>query len=162
MKQILREHNSYADSLAMLAISLESSLPRVVVIEDMDSLSLTRAPLIGVCSLYVGPSWMDPIVTFLKQGSLPEDKFEAEKVRRSAPHCWISEEQKLYKCSYSGPYLLCVYPEVVEPLLDKLHESICGSHTGGRFLAHKALTQGYWWPSMGKTSQDYLKKCDRC
>ena len=81
-----------------------------------------------------------PHSNLFETGIVPEDKFEAEKVRKNAPHCWISEEQKLYKCSYSGPYLLCVYLEVVEPLLDKLHESICGSHTGGRFLAHKALT----------------------
>ena len=50
----------------------------------MNSLSLTRAPLIGVGNLHVGPSWMDPIVNFLKQGLLLEDKCEAEKVRRSA------------------------------------------------------------------------------
>ena len=51
---------------------------------------------------------MDPIVTFLKQGMLPEDKGDAEKVRRNAPCYWLFEEPKLYKCSYSGPYL-CVY-----------------------------------------------------
>ena len=66
MKQIPRGQNSHADSLAMLVTSLESSLPRVVVIEEMDSSSLTGAPLIEVCSIHVGPSWMDPIVTFLK------------------------------------------------------------------------------------------------
>ena len=41
LKQILREHNSHTNSLVMLATSLESSLPRVVVIEEMDSPSLT-------------------------------------------------------------------------------------------------------------------------
>ena len=46
--------------------------------------------------------------------------------------------------------------------MEELHEDICGNHTGGRFLAHKALTQGYWWPSMQKTSQDYAKRCDQC
>lgn len=59
--------------------------------------------------------------------------------------------------SYSGPYLLCVHPEAVEPLLEELHEGICESHTGGRSLVHKALTQEYWWPSMQKSSQDYVK-----
>ena len=44
----------------------------------------------------------------------------------------------------------------MEPLLEELHEGICGSHTGGRSLAHKALTQGYWWLSMQKASQDYV------
>ena len=82
-------------------------------------------------------------MTFLKKGELPEDKCEAEKVRRSAPRYWLSEEQKLYKHSYSGPYLLCVHPEAVGPLLEELHEGICGSHTGGRSLVHRTLIQGY-------------------
>ena len=50
LKQILRGQNSYADSLAMLATSLGSSLPRVVFIEEMDTSSLIGASLIGVCS----------------------------------------------------------------------------------------------------------------
>jgi len=86
---------------------------------------------------------MDPIVTFLKQGLLPEDKGETDKVCRNAPRYWLSEEQKLYKRSYLRPYLLCVHLEAVEPLLEELHEGICGSHTRGRSLAHRALTQGY-------------------
>lgn len=81
-------------------------------------------------SIQVGPSWMDPLVVFLRSGSLPEDKIEAEKIRRKAPWNWLSEERKLYKRSYLGPYLLCIHPEVVEPLLEELHEGICGSHTG--------------------------------
>ena len=36
-------------------------------------------------------------------------------------------------------YCVCIL-EVVEPLLEELHEGICGSHIGGRSLAHKALT----------------------
>ena len=83
---------------------------------------------------------MDPLVTFLKQGLLPKDGGKVEKIRRKAPHYWLSEEQKLYKHSHTGPYLLCVHPEVVEPLLEELHEGICESHMGGRSLAHKALT----------------------
>ncbi|XP_075651109.1 uncharacterized protein LOC142621663 [Castanea sativa] len=36
---------------------------------------------------------------------------------------------------------------VVEMLLEELHEGICGSHTGGKSLARRALTQGYSTPS---------------
>jgi len=97
----------------------------------MDSSSLTRVSLIWVYSLHVGLSWMDPIVTFLKQELLPEDKCEAEKVHRNSPRYWLSKEQKLYKCSYLGPYLLCVHPEVVEPLLEELHDGICGESYRG-------------------------------
>ena len=93
---------------------------------------------------------MDPIILFVRKDILPEDKLEAEKVRRKAPHFWLSKDQKLYKCSFSRPYLLCVHPEASKLLLEELHERICGSHTGGRSLSHKAIIQGYWWPNMQK------------
>ena len=86
---------------------------------------------------------MDPILLFLERDILPEEKAEAEKVRRKAPRFWLSEDKKLYKRSFSGPYLLCVHPESSELLLEELHEGICGSHTGGRSLSHQAITQGY-------------------
>ena len=105
---------------------------------------------------------MDPIVLFLKDDILPKEKGEADKVRRKAPHFWLFEDQKLYKRSFSRPYLLCVHLEAVELLLEELHEEICGSHTGDRSLSHKALTQGYWWPNMQKEAQKYVKKCDKC
>ena len=91
---------------------------------------------------------MDSIVLFLKEDVLLENKFEADKVRRKAPQFWLSNDQKFYKRSFSGSYLLCVHPEAVELLLEELHEGICGSHTGDRSLSHSALTQGYWWPNM--------------
>ena len=73
---------------------------------------------------------MNPIVLFLKEDVLPESKSEADKIRRKAPRFWLSEDQKLYKISFSSPYLLCVHLEAVELLLEELHEWICESHTG--------------------------------
>ena len=108
----------------------------------------------------VGPNWMDSIVLFPKEDVLPEDKSEANKVWRKALRFWLSENQKLYKRSFSGPYLLCVHPEVVVLISEELHERICGSHMGGRSLSHRALTQGYWWAKMQQDALDYAKKCD--
>ena len=105
---------------------------------------------------------MDPISLYLERDILPEEKFEVQKVRRKAPRFWLSEDIKLYKHSFSGPYLLCVHPEASELLLEELHEGVCGSHTGGRSLSHRAITQGYWWPGMQKEAQEYVKKCDQC
>ena len=92
---------------------------------------------------------MDPILRFLEKDILPEEKSEAEKVRKKAPRFWLSKDKKLYKSSFSGPHLLCVHFEA-ELLLEELHEGICGSHTRGRSLSHRAITQGYWWPGMQK------------
>ena len=99
---------------------------------------------------------------FLKEDTLPEEMIEADKVQRKATRYWLSENQKLYKRSFSGPYLLCVHPELIESLLEELHEGICESHTGGRSLANRAITQGYWWPNMQREAQEYDRKCDQC
>ena len=85
---------------------------------------------------------MDPIVMFLKDDILPREKGEANKVRRKASLFWLSEDHKLYKRSFFRPYLLCVHPEAVEPLLEQLHEGICGSYIGGKSLSHRASLKG--------------------
>ena len=51
LKQISRGHNSHIDSLAMLATSLGSNLPRIVIFEDMVDSSLVKKPLLGVYSI---------------------------------------------------------------------------------------------------------------
>jgi len=91
---------------------------------------------------------MDSIVLFLKEDVLLKSKSETNKVQRKAPRFWLSKDQKLYKRSFSGPYLLCIYPEAIKLLLEELHEKICGSHTGDRSLSRRVLMQGYWWPNM--------------
>ena len=68
----------------------------------------------------------------------------------------------MYKGSFSVPYLLCIHLEAVELFLEELYEGICGSHTGGRSLSHRALTQGHWWLNMQREVQEYVKKCDQC
>ena len=86
---------------------------------------------------------MDSIIQFLKEDTLPKERVEADKVRRKATRYWLFENQKLYKRSFSGPYLLCVHPQLTESLLEELYERICRSHTGGKSLAYKTITQGY-------------------
>ena len=86
----------------------------------------------------MGVSWMDPFVRYLKERILPKDSSDAYKIRAKASKYWLSPEQKLYKRSFSGPYLRCVHPRLVQNVLYKLHEGSCGSHTGGRSLEHRA------------------------
>ena len=103
---------------------------------------------------------MDFIIRFLKEDILSEEKIVADKIQRKATSYWLSEDHKLYKRSFSGPYLLCVHPELTESLLEELREGICGSHTGGKSLAHRAITQSYWCPNMQREALEYVRKCD--
>ena len=143
----------------MLATSSAQNLPRVIIVEDLREPSAT-VNTVQINQVRAGPSWMDSITQFLKEDILPEEKIEADKIRRKATSYWLSEDSKLYRRSFSGPYLLCVHPNQVESLLEEIHEGICGSHTGGRSLAHRAITQGYWWPNMQREALEYVKKCD--
>ena len=115
-------------------------LPRIVSIELLHFSSLTPPSNVVVLSICLSPSWMDPIVAYLQSGTLPKDKKESNQIRCKSPWYWVFEDGRLYKRSYSGPYLLCVHPEAIEVLLEELQEGICGSHTGGWLLAHRALT----------------------
>ena len=136
LSHISRSGNTHADSLATLATSLAGGLPRIIFVEHLSRANEVAKDMIRAHEVKVGPSWMDPIVMFLKNDILPEEKSEAEKIRRNATQFWLSEDHKLYKRSYPGSYLLCIHPEALEPLLEELHEGIYGSHTGGRSLSH--------------------------
>ena len=87
---------------------------------------------------------MDPILLYLERDILLEEKSEAEKVQRKALRFWMSEDKKLYKRSFSRPYLLCVHLDASKSLLKELHEEVCGSHTRGISLSHRIIIQGYW------------------
>ena len=132
------------------------------MVEDLHTPTSIHYGMPRIHQIKLGPSWMDSISLFLEKDILPEEKSETEKIQRKAPRFLLSEDRKLYKPSISSPYLLCVHPEVSESLLEELHEGVYGSHTGGRSLSHRALTQGYWWPGMQKEAQEYVKKWDQC
>ena len=145
---IPRSGNTHADSLTTLATSSAQCLPRIILVKDLYKPSVTKREVIHVHHVRVEPSWMDPLILFLKEDILLEEKNEADKIRRKASWFCLSEDQKLYKRSFSGPYLLCIHPEALELILEELHAGIYGNHTRGRFLSHRAITQGYWWPNM--------------
>ena len=159
LSQVSRSRNTYADSLVTLAMSSTQSLPQVILVEDLCNPIEAKRNMAHVHQIKVGPSWMDPIVLFLKEDVLLEDRYEADNIRRKALRFWLSEDQKLYKRSFFAPYLLCVHLEAMELLLEELHEGIYGSHTKGKSLSHRAFTQGYWWLNMQKEAQKYAKKC---
>ena len=128
--------NTHADSLATLATSSIRDFPQVIIVEDLHTSTSPENDVCQVHQVNLAPSWMDPILKFLESDILPEEKVEAEKIRRKALRFWLSEDKNLYKRSFSGPYLLCVHSKMSESLLEELHEGICGSHIGGRSLSH--------------------------
>ena len=105
---------------------------------------------------------MDPIIEFLAEDRIPDDENKANKICQVASRYWLSADRKLYRRSFGGPYLLCLHPGKVNELLAKLHEGVCGGHAGGCSLAHRAMTQGFWWPKMRNAAAKYVRRCEQC
>lgn len=96
----MRRNNFHANSLATLATSLGQGLPRVILMEDLLAPAEVDLVRVGVHQTLVGPSWMDPLVAFLKEG-MPRGERLLIKIQRKAPRFWLSKKQKLYKHSFS-------------------------------------------------------------
>ena len=99
---------------------------------------------------------------FLAEDRLPADAKEADRVHHMAARYWLSVNHKLYLKSFRGSYLQFLYPSKVEGLLTEHHEGVCGSHVEGRSLAHRAMTQGFWWPYMHKDAAKYVRRYEQC
>ena len=83
---------------------------------------------------------MDLIIGFSAEDRVSADGKEANKVRQVAARYWLSADCKLYRRPFGGLYLQCLHPNKVDELLIELYEGVCGSHVGGRSLAHGAMT----------------------
>ena len=79
--QQIPSKNAHVDSLATLAISSRQDLPRVILVDDLYRPAKEKKENVQVHQVRVGPSWMDPLVLFLKEGVLPLEKGKAEKYR---------------------------------------------------------------------------------
>ncbi|KMT05943.1 hypothetical protein BVRB_7g164330 [Beta vulgaris subsp. vulgaris] len=122
-----------------------------------------KAPSInrGVTTLDKSPTWMDKIITFIRDGVLPEDELEAERVQRRAR--WFAyHEGQLYEKSFTHPLLRCLTPKEGDYVLRETHRGACGSHQGTRTIAAKALRAGYYWPTMREDASAMVRKCKEC
>jgi len=72
-------------------------------------------------------NWMTPIVTYLKDGRLPEGKNEVRKLRIKVAK-YVLIDEVLYKRGFSQPYLRCLAPDESNYVLREVHEGACRNH----------------------------------
>ncbi|XP_059636672.1 uncharacterized protein LOC132278798 [Cornus florida] len=143
--QLPREYNEDAIRLACSASSSGDTLARVIPVDILIQPSIFEE-LPDPSTQHVNvipyePSWIDPVMDYIRSDTLPESKDEARRIRSSAAKYAIVRGQ-LYRRSFSGPYLKCATPTKARQIIRTIHEGVCGNHSGGRSLAHKAMTQG--------------------
>ena len=107
-----------------------------------------------------GRTWMDGIINYLKDGTLPQDKYEAKQLRCKCAR-YTLVDRVLYKRGFIAPYLRCLDPEEADYVMREIHEGICGNHSRGRSLAHKILRQRYYWPTLHNDAMEFVHRCDK-
>ena len=105
--------------------------------------------------------WTTPIASYLKNGILPNRKEAARKLKVQAAR-FILIKDVLYKSGFSRPYLRFLGTEEADYVMREVHEGICRNHSGSRSLVHKLVRAGYYWPTMQKDAETYVKTCDKC
>ena len=155
LEHIPRDRNERVDALAAVSASLpvKETIYLPIYYKPDSSILHDRVSQIREAP----PSWMDPIILYITAGELPDYKNRAHKIQIQSARFSIIDGQ-LYKRSIGGPYFKCLTPEQSQYVLAELHEGICGNHPGGRTLAHRAHSQGYYWPTMKTDAANYVKE----
>ena len=83
-------------------------------------------------------NWTTLIVSYLKNGVLPDGKKAARKLKVQVAR-FILIKDVLYKRGFSRPYLRCLGTEEADYVMKEVYEGICGNHLGSRSLVHKLV-----------------------
>ena len=157
--QIPREENECADRLAKVASAeFMSTSKQVLSFVQISSFIDDGAQMQEV---NFEENWTTPLIAYLRSGILPDRKDAARKLKVQASR-FVLFRDVLYKSGFSRPYLRCLSHDEADYVMREVHSGICGNHSGARSLVHKLIRAGYYWSTMLKDAQAYVKTCDKC
>ncbi|KAM2495618.1 hypothetical protein EV2_036485 [Malus domestica] len=126
----------------------------------LDKPSIEAEPVAKVSQVSITPNWQSSIIDYLVNGILTTERLESRKLQIKAT-CYYIWNGILIRRSYTRPHLRCLAHPNKLKVLSSIHEGVCGNHSGGRSLAHKALNLDYYWPTMHQDAKELVQKCDR-
>ena len=135
------------------------------MITHSNALSFVQLSLIidsdGVQEIGSESNWTTLITSYLENGVLLDGKEAVRKLKVQAAR-FVLIKDVLYKRGFSCPYLRCLGNEEADYVMGEVHKGICGNHLGSRSLVHKLVRAGYYWPTMQKDAEAYVRACDKC
>ncbi|XP_038701846.1 uncharacterized protein LOC119998570 [Tripterygium wilfordii] len=137
--QIPRAENSYADALANLGSSIQTTQGQTIPLVHLKWPSIKSQKGSEdqnnneVFPVSVDQTRMTPFIQYLVDGILPTEKNESRRL--------LTKAARFNAAQY---------------VLAELHEGECGNHSRGRSLTHRALTTGYYWLTMRSDAIDYV------
>ncbi|GKB90013.1 reverse transcriptase domain-containing protein [Tanacetum coccineum] len=141
ISQVPRSKNKKADALSKIASTIFVHLSKQILVEVLKEKSIHEKEVATVVE-EEGPTWMTPIVEYLRDGTLPDDKKEASKLRIKARQYKLVGGI-LYRRSFLTPWLRCVGPLQVDYVIIEIHEGSYSMHAGPRSVVAKAMRLGH-------------------
>ncbi|XP_065619745.1 uncharacterized protein LOC136063369 [Quercus suber] len=165
--QIPREENMEADALAREATASEA-VDKFDEVQYMPSIDISE-----VQQVEDRENWMAPIVSYLQDGRLLEEKDEARKLRVEDRENWMAPivsylqdrelpEEKNEARKLRVRTARCLALDEANYIIREIHEGACGNHSGAKLFVHKIVRAGYYWPNMQADAKAYVKVCDQC
>ena len=142
--QIPREENEQVNRLAK-ATSVEYTdvtnqvLSFIQYSPTIDKVKVQVIPL--------GIDWMMSIISYPKNGTLPEDRNASRRLKVQSS-CFIMMRDVLYKKGFSHQYLRFLILDEADYVMREVHERICGNHSGACLLVHKLIRARCYWPTI--------------
>ncbi|XP_071727696.1 uncharacterized protein [Rutidosis leptorrhynchoides] len=155
LSQVSRSQNKKADALSKHVALTFSHFQKQVWVEELPNKSIDGSLVVAAIE-EVEPNWMDPIVNYLRNSALPEDKKEARLVRERSP-MYVIENDVLYRKSYLGPLMRSVGPAEAATIVEEVHSGSCALHSGYKTIAAKIMRMGYFWPTYTAMLHKLLK-----
>ena len=107
IKQVPKNKNAQADSLATLATSLGKGLPKVIIVEDLVAPSWNGQVPIKINKINVGPSWMDEVVSFLRMGYFPKTKLRLKRSKERTPILALRKVEVIQAVVFRPIFIMC-------------------------------------------------------
>ncbi|XP_031104742.1 uncharacterized protein LOC116009751 [Ipomoea triloba] len=157
--QVSREQNADADMLSKLSTGIPIHIRKIARVEDLETSSIDIS---WVCPVQTRePCWIDHIIKYIKDGTLPLDEQNAKLAKLRAPS-YVILDDKLYKRSYNDTQLKCVYHDEAKLMMREVYEGVSSAHQGAYTIARRIILQGFFWPKMLKECVEYARQCPKC
>ncbi|XP_062075041.1 uncharacterized protein LOC133779055 [Humulus lupulus] len=149
--------NLVADHLSRLDVD-EDSLDKEVQINDV----FLDEQLFEV-SVCKGVPWFADYVNYLAAKVIPLEmtRQQLKKFYLEVKH-YYWEEPIMYKHCPDQVIRRCVPEEEMFSILTHCHSLHCDDHFGGTRTSAKVLQSGFYWPTLFKDANDFVKSCDCC
>lgn len=96
-------------------------------------LKCTWMPDRAECAFIDVVDWRQPYIEYLTKGTLPDDRYEANKLKKMAKR-YIVNDGKLFKRGLSGILLRCLSGDEAMEVMHQSHAGTLAEHQGGRKL----------------------------